>query len=462
MRRQGRCVLPTDGAGWVLDRLAGWQQVIPPGAVSQALWATGRRKERACTPTHEVMLGVALALGILTDLPIRQVFKHTRRLRPGEKTPHRASLCQARQRLGVAPVRHLFGQVVRPLATPRTPGAYDKGWRRVGIDGTAWDVPDSPANARVCGRPTGGRGEGAFPQVRKLSLVELGTHAEFALVLKPCRRGETTLAWGLLRHVQPGMLLLEDRNLFSYRWWQAVTRRGGYILARVKSHLVLPPLQVLPDGSYLTKIDRAERCRRKDEGGIVVRVLRYTLEDPQRTGHGEAHTPLTSLLDPTRYPALERIVLYHQRWEHEQTYDEQKTHQDPRRATKPAQVRSETPAGVVQEIDALSLGHYVARALMAEAAREEELDPGGLSFVGCLQILRCRLQECDSGSPQSLAAWYTGLLWELGRQRTEPRRNRINPRVVERTMSKFKKKRPEHRRLPPLKKGFIQTVVMRN
>jgi hypothetical protein len=27
-------------------------------------------------------------------------------------------------------------------------------------------------------------------------------------------------------------------------------------------------------------------------------------------------------------------------------------------------------------------------------------------------------------------------------------------------MSKFKKKRPEHRRIPPLKKTFAQTVVM--
>jgi hypothetical protein len=42
----------------------------------------------------------------------------------------------------------------------------------------------------------------------------------------------------------------------------------------------------------------------------------------------------------------------------------------------------------------------------------------------------------------------------------EVRRNRINPRVVKRKMSKFKKKRPEHRRVPPLKKTFAETVVM--
>jgi len=36
----------------------------------------------------------------------------------------------------------------------------------------------------------------------------------------------------------------------------------------------------------------------------------------------------------------------------------------------------------------------------------------------------------------------------------------VNPRVIKRKMSKWKKKRPEHRRLPPLKKTFAETIVM--
>ena len=49
---------------------------------------------------------------------------------------------------------------------------------------------------------------------------------------------------------------------------------------------------------------------------------------------------------------------------------------------------------------------------------------------------------------------------QLERTDDAVRRNRINPRVVKRKMSKFKKKRPEHRHLPPLKKTFVETVVM--
>jgi hypothetical protein len=43
--------------------------------------------------------------------------------------------------------------------------------------------------------------------------------------------------------------------------------------------------------------------------------------------------------DEVLHPASELIILYHERWEEDQVFDEQKTHQDPRRATKPAHLR---------------------------------------------------------------------------------------------------------------------------
>src|SRR5260370_26654981 len=132
--RQGRCLLPACEAGRVLDRLLLLEQVIGPDGVEQALKDTACFDSRACVLTREVIFWVVLAMGIWTDLPIRQVFKAARRLRPGEATPHRSSLCIARQRLGVAPVRRLFERTVRPLATPPTPGSFYHGWRPVAID----------------------------------------------------------------------------------------------------------------------------------------------------------------------------------------------------------------------------------------------------------------------------------------------------------------------------------------
>ena len=89
---------------------------------------------------------------------------------------------------------------------------------------------------------------------------------------------------------------------------------------------------------------------------------------------------LTTLLDEQKYPACELIPLSHERWEIELTYDEQKTHQDLRRATKPAHLRSETSAGVIQELYALSLAHFVIRALMFDAASVIDIDSERLSL----------------------------------------------------------------------------------
>ena len=97
----------------------------------------------------------------------------------------------------------------------------------MGVDGVVFDVPDSDANAAAFGRPSAGpRGAGAFPHSRKLSLVELGTHVEIALVVRPITQGESGMVGPLLRHLDDRMLLLWDRGFFSYPLWKEVTSRA--------------------------------------------------------------------------------------------------------------------------------------------------------------------------------------------------------------------------------------------
>ena len=462
MHVQGRSVLPAGADGLVMDRLAGLESVISRELVWQALEATNRRNTRRCRLSHEVMLWVVLAMGLLTDRPLRQVFRCSRRLRADEKAPGRSALCVARQRLGVEPLIWLHKQVVRLLATPGTPGAFYKGLRLIGIDGTVMDVPDSQANDLEFGRPKNGRGPGAFPQVRKLSLVEIGTHVELFFTVGGCCASERTLMQQLWEHVPSDALLIRDKGFFSYTDWKTLSSRGIQLLSRVSSSLILKPLQRLPDGSQLTKIYPSASDRAHDRHGILVRLIKYTIDDPQRTGHQEEHLLMTTLLDDQLYPCMELIELYHERWEAELTDDEQKTHQDPIRAEKPAHLRSETPSGVIQEIYALSLGHFVIRALMFEAASQEDLDVDRLSFTGCFHILQDRLPECDTRTKETFAQWLAGLYREMREERVPPRANRINPRVIKRQTSKWPKRRAVHRRIPPLRKSFLETVLLTN
>lgn len=74
MTQQTPKVFEVDASQVILDRLVGLHQFISPELVRQAVHDTGRRNRSDCRLTHEVMLWVVLAMGILTDVPLRQVF----------------------------------------------------------------------------------------------------------------------------------------------------------------------------------------------------------------------------------------------------------------------------------------------------------------------------------------------------------------------------------------------------
>jgi hypothetical protein len=113
-REQRESTLRPGEANRVLDRLLLLEQVIPRGDVLQVLADTGCLDARRCTLTFEVTCWLVLAMGLLTEMPIRQVFKAARRLMPDDWDPGRSALCKARQRLGPAPLRLLFERLAHP------------------------------------------------------------------------------------------------------------------------------------------------------------------------------------------------------------------------------------------------------------------------------------------------------------------------------------------------------------
>jgi len=439
--------LPTD------QRLRGLKRIIPSATI-QSILKCGGRKRRFCPRLPNwFMVWFAIGLGLFACDCYRQIFRWLQpRRRPG--TPGRSSLCEARKRLGVGPLRRLGQRVVELLATGQTPGAFHRDLRLMALDGFVLDLPDSPGNARIFGRPGGSRAPGAFPQARVLSLCELGTHVMWRSLIKPQHCGENRMAAALLRHFTAGMLLMWDRNFLSYVNVAQVVSRGAHLLARIKNNLVFQPIRRLPDRSYLAKLYPSPRHRERDQDGMVVRVIDYTFRDPGRPGSGERHRLLTTLLDWKTDPAKTLILLYHRRWEEELAIDELKTHQRQRPV-----LRSETPAGVVQEIHGLLLAHFVVRKLMFEAASARGLAPLRLSFTNTLKILRCRLPECPRSRP-ALKQWYQNLLAEVAEEVLEERRNRINPRVIKRKMSNWKKKRPQHRQFPQPHRKIERSIVM--
>src|SRR5215203_3063152 len=159
-------------------------RTFPPELVDRVIAKTGRAEQRQRLLPARVVVYYTLAMCLFAQVGYEEVMRllveglaWMRRWQGAWQVPDKSSIARARARLGPAPLRELFAEVARPLATQATPGAWYREWRLVALDGTTLDVPDTPANTAAFGRPGGGRGQGAFPQVRLVGLVECGTHA---------------------------------------------------------------------------------------------------------------------------------------------------------------------------------------------------------------------------------------------------------------------------------------------
>jgi Insertion element 4 transposase N-terminal/Transposase DDE domain len=398
------------------DRIAlgALTSTFPPELVDRVVQETGRAEQRRRLLPARVVVYFVLALALYGHAAYEEVMRclveglgWAQQARRGRRTwpywhvPGASALAEARARLGPEPLRVLYAQAARPLATAATRGAWYRGWRLLVLDGTCLDVPDSPANQGF-GRSSSGRGEGvgAFPQVRVVGLVEAGTHAIVDAAQGPYTTGEQTLARGLARDggpLGPGVLVLADRLFTGAELWRAMAATGAELVWRVKcgskTAPKLPVEQVLADGSWLSRLYAGTDRRKRHP--ITVRVVEYALSDPGRRTSVDRYRLVTTILDPAMAPAGELAALYTERWEVETALAELKTTQ-----RGPRQVlRSRSPGLVAQEVWAHLLVHYALRAVLHTAALEQDLDPDRLSFIRSLRVIRRQVIARPAFSP---------------------------------------------------------------
>lgn len=296
-----------------------------------------------------------------------------------------SGISQARTRLGWEPLRQLHDEIVKPIAVKATKGAWYRGWRLVSLDGSTLDVADEKNNDEAFGRPGASRGASAYPQIRFVSLAEIGTHVLFGTQLAGCTTSEIALSRTVLPHLEKGMLCLADRNFFGFALWKQAAATGADLLWRVKKNMRLACEQRLPDGSYLSRIFASERDWRHKTNGVAVRVIDYCLDGV--VDAEPVYRLVTTILDHEKAPAAELAALYQERWEIETAFDELKTHLRGARIV----LRSKTPDLVRQEFYGLLMAHFAVRGLMHDAALQADEDPDRLSFLHAVRIVRRKL-----------------------------------------------------------------------
>ncbi len=389
--------------------------VIHRDVIDDVIRETGKREERSrLLPAHVVVyyvLALNLFFGEAYEEVMRQLVNGLRFLgnwRDHWKVPSTSAISQARTRLGEAPLKLLFERIAVPMARPGTRGAWVHGLRVMAIDGLVLDVPDTPDNDEEFGRSGNGTAPSPFPQVRLVALGECGTHAVVDAELGAVATGEQTLAARLIARFAPGMLVLADRNFYSYQAWRQAVATGAHLLWRVTATLTLPVLEWLPDGSYRSVLINPEiRGRRRQAllaaavagvdldpaHAMVVRVVEYMIED--RPGSGELFCLITTITDHEFAPAVELAAAYHERWEIELSFDEIETHQTGHHRV----LRSKTPQLVKQEIWSLLLAHYAIRHVMKDAADTVGTDPDDLSFIRSYRAIRRQVTNQAGFSP---------------------------------------------------------------
>jgi hypothetical protein len=420
--------LPKD----VLDRIVPLYQLLPVALIHDVLHATRRysRRQRGL-PAH-CIVWLVVAQSLFRDRSLPLVWRHLHSSRDGDE-PDDSAFTHARKRLGAEPLRQLFHRVAAPLGQPDMQSVFHHHWRVMALDGSIFEMPDTPVNRAYFGSSSNQHKDGAFPQLQALALCEVGAHAITDFAFGPYKVSELALAEELLPRLPGGVLLLMDRGLSYFEEVRLTRKRNSHVLARVKAEQrTLPVEEVLPDGSYLSHIYASSNDRRAGKPGIEVRVIRYTHDDPGRDGCGEESCLITTLLDPADLSVAEAIALYPWRWEEESTLKEVK---EVLLQGKEPLLRSKTPELVEQELYGLLLAHFVVRSVMAAGAVQAEVAPCRLSFKRSLEILEDYLMEKPGRGGKR--RWLKRLVAEVSRQELRPKVPRSNPRVKKVTRCKW-------------------------
>jgi hypothetical protein len=394
---------------------------IPMENVKEALCKADANDLRERDLPAKYMAYFVIAMGLYSYCSSKEVFQHlveTLKNVYGPlielKIPVKSALTNARKRLGAKPLKYLFQSTVKPIAVPgKTVGAFFRGYRKVGIDGVQFNIQDTVENAYAFARSKTGSGSGAYPFIRLVGLMELGTRVMFDYEMTPSREEDATvfkkgngerkgketetkevsenkLASVLLSRLKNDQLCLGDRLYANYKLASIIQNTGARYLLRIKSDVRLDCDQVLEDGSFVSKLYHGDRLQSKEF--VEVRVIEYTVKHGEAT---EAIRLITNMMTCADATNAELAELYHERWEFENANKEYKQELNAYLDV----LRSKTPELAEQELIGVLLLHYATRTMMHEAALRMGWDVDLLSFKHSISVIRRRAPQVGAFSP---------------------------------------------------------------
>jgi hypothetical protein len=423
-------------------------QHLDPQWIEEALLATGTATLRKRRLPAEQTVWLLLGMAIMRDKPIAAVARQLDVALPGpdgSRTVASSALTQARARLGSEPMEWLFLRTSEEWAHRSAGGDRWRELALYGVDGTTLRVADSQENrshfgGQDSGRHDGGREErqSGYPLLRLVVVMALRSHLIASAVFGPYGIDERVYATSLWDAVPDRSLVLLDRNYLTANVLLPLMTTGTerHWLTRAKANTTFTVIRRLGRGDELVEFDVSSEARKKNPSlpqRFDARAIRY-----QRKGF-KSQILLTSLVDPTKYPADEIRALYHERWEIELGFGELKTDMLQRLET----IRSKSPTAVTQEMWGLLIAYNLVRLEMQRLARELGVAPIRVSFVASLRHCVEQWHLATILSPGTIPSH---LATATDRMRTfvlpKRRPERSFPRAVKIKMSNYDRKVP--------------------
>ena len=308
------------------------------------------------------------------------------------RNPCSSAFCAARARLPLDWLRALWWHAADRLAAaaPALPGCH--GRRVLVVDGTSVSAPDTYENQRQWPQPKSQKPGCGWPLIALAGIFCLGSGALLRAAHGAWKTSEARLFALLRRTLRRGDIVVADRGFWSFANLAFRPLRGADMLVRGRyadridwrkgrrlgkdDRLITMQRPADKDASRVM----STRLWRRLPQTITVRRMRARIERPGfRT---QELLLITTLLDPTLWPAEVLITLYARRWRVELYFDDIKT------TMHASAMRCQSPAMVRRELLLHAIAYNLIRRIMLQSAWQQGAPLDQLSFKGTLDTVR--------------------------------------------------------------------------
>jgi len=350
--------------------------------------------------------------------------------------------CQARARLELNRLTglrcHLAAQMERNVSHGTRP------WSRPikVVDGTCFNLQDTPANRALYPQSTDQNPGCGFPQMRMVGTFSLQTGACLMHADAAYRTSEGALFRQLWPTFVSGDIVLADRLFDSYSNFAGLMHKGVDAIFSINANRSLD----FRRGRSVGRRDRLYTLIKPDHPAagwspeewaalpatITVRQLKAKIHNPK--GRVKTITVITTLLDPILWPKELLLLIFRHRWNVELFLDDIKT------TLQMDLLSCRTPAMVQKELEMHLIAYNLTRAIMQEAALICQVPLARISFKGTLDTMRqfgqtfARIPTRQRKKRRDL---YTRMLETMAKDLLPERPHRREPRCLKRRPKAF-------------------------